>query len=442
MSAAPSLRTAPALEDWTPQTLSSSRPHLGAAALYGLAGECVAAATMHSEASPAAVLATLLARFGCEAFNPDTQAPCLQIGETRHCTRLFVAVCGQTAKARKGTSAKPVERLFAFPQHAGLARRPQESPGPLSSGEGLIFAVRDKRQIQKADGELAEDAGATDKRLFVLDEELAAALKVTRREGNILSTVLRGFWDSGNAAPITKNNRISASRAHVCVVAHITRDELTASLQNVELLNGFGNRFLWVLAHREKLVPLPLPMPDEVFQPLQAKLATCVRHAQSVGIMGFSPAARDMWCAGYPALTADKPGLIGAVTDRAEAQTSRMALIYALLDRASTIDTPHLEAALAFWRYCEASARHIFAGRGENPLDEKILTILRSGQQTTTGISSALSRNVRAADIQAALERLITADMVTAERQETSGRPVTVLGLRVHEINEQNEQSS
>lgn len=428
---------------WTPSALAPAQLRLEPDALRGLAGEVVAAATTDSEASPAAVLATFLARFGCEAFNTRTQTPCLEVGESRHFPRLFVAVCGQTAKARKGTSAKPVERLFAFSKCDGLLGRVQESPGPLSSGEGLIYAVRDERRDidPQTQEEKVVDPGAPDKRLFVLDEELAAALKVTKREGNILSTVLRGLWDSGKAAPITKSNRISATIAHVCVVSHITCDELAASLQNVELLNGFGNRFLWVLAHREKLVPLPRPIPKHVFLSLQQAILHRLKQAQCLHTVVFTEQAKNFWSQKYSELTIDKPGFIGAVTDRAEAQAVRLSLLYALLDGAKCIDVEHVRAGLAFWRYCEASARIIFAGRGENPLDEKILVVLRKGTHAAAEISNALGRNFASVDLKAALERLIRAGMVHHWEQKGVGRPSRMFALRVNEINEGNEKT-
>ena len=70
--------------------------------------------------------------------------------------------------------------------------------------------------------------------------------------------------------------------------------------------------------------------------------------------------AREEWARVYSALSAERPGLLGAVTARAEAQAVRLALTYALLDRASQIDLSHLKAGLAVWRYCEASASRIF----------------------------------------------------------------------------------
>ena len=40
-------------------------------------------------------------------------------------------------------------------------------------------------------------------------------------------------------------------------------------------------------------------------------------------------------------------------------------MLYALLDRAGSITVEHLEAALALWRYCEASARLVYSRNGE-----------------------------------------------------------------------------
>lgn len=381
-------------DEWIPKAQPTNRLVLDEKALSGLAGEFVYEATRHSEASLTAVLMTFLSRFGCEVYNPTTQAPFLQIGESRHYPRLFVAICGQTAKARKGTSAKPVERLFTFQNKS--YKKIQTSPGPLSSGEGLIYAVRDPAFMydENSSAEKITDSGSPDKRLFVLDEELAAALKVTKREGNTLSTVIRGLWDNGCASPITKGNRISTTNAHVCIVAHITKDELASSLQNVELLNGFGNRFLWALVHRSKLVPLPQAIPEDRFNYLQQKVLDCINYSKTKKEFVFSNDTKEVWCELYPYLSRDKAGLIGAVTDRAEAQTARLALIYALLNKESRIEPKHLYSALAVWNYCEESAKHIFSGRGEHQLDDKLLHFLTNNTLTLTEISSLLKRNV------------------------------------------------
>ncbi|MEO8628071.1 MAG: hypothetical protein ABI612_08205 [Betaproteobacteria bacterium] len=65
---------------------------------------------------------------------------------------------------------------------------------------------------------------------------------------------------------------------------------------------------------------------------------------------------------------------MGAVTNRAEAVTLRLALIYALLDGDVVIGAAeHLRAALAVWHYCEQSARLIFGSTIGNRIADECL---------------------------------------------------------------------
>ena len=91
----------------------------------------------------------------------------------------------------------------------------------------------------------------------------------------------------------------------------------------------------------------------------------------------MNDSARQLWCEIYSGLSTGQPGLLGAITARAEAQTLRLALIYALLDGAREIDRVHIQAALAMWTYCAASARFIFGDLLGNTTADAILRALR-----------------------------------------------------------------
>ena len=52
-------------------------------------------------------------------------------------------------------------------------------------------------------------------------------------------------------------------------------------------------------------------------------------------------------------------------------------MIYSLLDTSYVVEPPHLRAALAFWRYCEASAKFIFGDYLGNPVADDLLRALR-----------------------------------------------------------------
>ncbi len=104
-------------------------------------------------------------------------------------------------------------------------------------------------------------------------------------------------------------------------------------------------------------------------------MAGAVERARTLGRLTMTREAASVWGAVYHHLSAERPGLLGAILGRAEAQTLRLAVIYAALDNSQHIDVAHLHAALAVWQYCEDSAAQIF---GEALGDEVADTILAS----------------------------------------------------------------
>ena len=54
-----------------------------------------------------------------------------------------------------------------------------------------------------------------------------------QRQGNTLSTILRSAYDGKDLDPLTKNSKISASSPHICIVGHITEQELRTLLAQV-----------------------------------------------------------------------------------------------------------------------------------------------------------------------------------------------------------------
>src|SRR5262249_4310160 len=153
---------------------------------------------------------------------------------------------------------------------------------------------------------------------------------------------------------------IHATNAHVSIVAHITADELSGLLSQTDAVNGFANRFLWVCVKRAKHLPEGGVYPEQELEPLKTELATAITNARQVGTMTRTDAAKALWREAYEALAEAKPGLLGPITARAEAQVLRLSCLYALLDMSAVVAVPHLLAALALWDYCEASARYLF----------------------------------------------------------------------------------
>jgi hypothetical protein len=136
--------------------------------------------------------------------------------------------------------------------------------------------------------------------------------------------------------------------------------------------------------------------------------------------------ARALWVEVYPELSEGRPGLFGAVTSRAEAQVVRLSCIYALMAGSSSIQTPHLRAALALWKYCEDSARYIFGDSLGDPVADELRKALRGSPKgmTRTEIRDHFARNRSASQLDHALRALLEYGAVRQERDESDkGRP-------------------
>ena len=183
----------------------------------------------------------------------------------------------------------------------------------LSSGEGLIYQVRDKRMGVNKDGDtVIEFRGADDKRLFVLEGEFAGVLKVATREGNTLSAIIRTAWDAGKLSTLTKNSPMKATNSHVSIVGHVTKTELVGLLSDSDVHNGFANRFLWVCVKRSKILPFGGQWTSKNVAGMVSLLGEVLHFAKSAGEMCWGDSAKPLWVERYPSLSEGAPGLLGA----------------------------------------------------------------------------------------------------------------------------------
>lgn len=401
---------------------------IGRAAYHGITGEIVDAIEPQTEADPAALIVQLLVLIG----NMIGRGPHFRAEADAHYTNLSVVLVGETAKGRKGSSFNRIKLPLESVDDGWAASRITSG---LSSGEGLIHAVRDpihqqrpvrqKGRIVGYEDEII-DAGVDDKRLLVVESEFASTLRVMERDGNTLSAVMRQAWDGANLRIMTKNSAETAAAPHISVVAHVTRDEVRRYLGRTELGNGFANRFLWVCVRRSKLLPEGggTIATDEG---VMAALRGAVEFARTLGEVRRDDEAAVVWREAYPDLSHGHPGLLGAVTSRAEAQVMRIAMIYALLDASEAIQRVHLGAALEVWRYCFESAAYVFGTAMGDPVADDLLAALRragaNGMTRTEINTNVFARNRSALEIGRAVAVLEGQGLARCVMAPTGGRP-------------------
>lgn len=430
----------------SPEEILSDFPSWDDKACPGLLGKFVKVATRKSEAHPAAVAVTFLVRFGIEVGHQ----PFYMIGDAKHHARLFTVLVGASSSSRKGTSIHPVNRLFDFKginiiyngnlnlnnNYFNNYKSCTVSPGPLSTGEGLVYAVHDPIQEWKIDPKtnqgsyVIKDPGIQDKRLFVLEEEFAAALHCAKREGSTLSSFLRLAWDSGNIAPLTKSNKISTTNAHIGIVNHITLFELMNCLKDVDIFNGFANRFLWIYVNRPRKVSRPEGIPTKELTNLQLELFKIITQAQSLTEIKMSNSAYELWDTIYYNLSDNQPGIIGTILSRASAQLIRLSLIYALLDGKGEIAPEHINSAMALWSYAEQSVKCIFSSKSGNRITDKILSALSQKPHTLTELYSFFQCHINKDSLHASIQELIANGIIEKKEEKTPGSSRTVLSKK------------
>jgi hypothetical protein len=405
-------------------------PQLHPAALHGPLGEIVRAIDPHTEADPVAVLADLLVSFGnCIGAGPHAVAD-----GSVHPARLNAVLVGETARGRKGTARANVARLFEEVAPDWAIKR---SFGGLSTGEGLIAAVRDRTSED-------DKTAPTDKRTLVYEPEFARVLGVAGREGNVLSAVIRDAWDTGRLRVMTRKDPLVATGAHISVLGHITVEELGRRLSDTEAANGFANRFLFFCVRRSKLLPEGGTMhPDETVR-LVRLLRIALEGGRKPNIVKRDDAARELWASMYEQLaTHDAGGLVGAVTARAEAQLLRLSVTYALADGTGLVGVPHLRAAWAVWDYCEASARHIFGEAIGDPSADKLLAaVAKAGESGLTGLEQRdiFAGHLPKAELEKARKCLEREKKILTVLSPTRGRPTLVSFLSLYEHKAQEAQ--
>lgn len=176
---------------------------------------------------------------------------------------------------------------------------------------------------------------------------------------------------------------------------------------------------------RSKKLPEGGALDPAALDELAADTMEALAAARRVVIVRRSEAARELWAQAYEEF-GDGGGLAGALTARSEAQTLRLSVSYALLDGSALIEPPHLEAALAVWSYCEASAYAIFGDALGDPIADRLLEALR--QVGDDGLdasaqSALFGRHISASRRAQALGLLEAKGLIVTSSEETGGRP-------------------
>ena len=268
---------------------------------------------------------------------------------------------------------EPWQDLFA-----ALAAPPVTLTG-VSSGEGLIYSIRDPRAGQ-GDDDQRNDPGSAEKRLLVNMSEFGSVLALVRRMGSTLSAVLRNLYDCVSVETAAKVSPVKCAKPFTTLSASITPQELKGLMFDKRDIaatadNGLGNRFLYLFVARDKLVPNPLP--TENCDALTRLVAENIRSAYAalkpVGAflstpIEFTPEAMDLYEREiYIRIDSLRPASQNAARlfNRMTTNLRKLAAILAVIGGESRISVGALGAAVAWIEY-EAATVNVIASTVED----------------------------------------------------------------------------
>ncbi|GAA5004270.1 DUF3987 domain-containing protein [Kitasatospora paranensis] len=348
------------------------------AVFQGWAGETVCQLDPSTEADPVGVLANLLSAAGAMFGS----GPHLRIGNDRHPALIWALTVGATAAGRKGAATNTARLLLAAAEPEFFKTNALTG---LSSGEGLIQAVRD------GDPSKDDDPGVIDKRCWIVESEYGVTMARSRREGNSLGGILRQAWN-GEDLGLMNRDAVRVTAPHVAIIGHISPRELRAKMQDTEMAGGTYNRYLPVFVHRNLILAESRGASPQLVDNLASAWRTVLRDARQAGEVTMDETARALWREEvYPALCGDEDGdgPLAEFTARAAPYTLRLAMVYALCDHHRQIGEEHLRAAHALVNYSRASAAHVLGlvehTTGDRKLDKLAAAVRAVGPRGLTG---------------------------------------------------------
>jgi DNA repair photolyase len=331
------------------------------AAFSGLMGDYIHLVAPETEADKHVLLFVLMTELGCLIGNHAYYL----VGDSKLYTNEFISIVGASALSRKGIAQSRVDKLVIMvnPNFAS------HFVDGLATGQGIVWELAQR-----------EKACNGDTRVLCVEEEFKSILT---KSG--LSVILRKAWDAKQVSQNIKTGAYGCEHPHLCIITDITPDELVTTIPVMDLVNGYANRFLWVMAKSsENLLPhggLPLEKLNQTkLSKIVNGIRSAVKFAQTVNEVKFDASADIIWVPYYNAI--DRSPFSPPVESRENAHISKLALLYALLDKSPVISAKHLQAAIAAWKYSRDSSRVLFPSQASkrNLDEEKIMKLL--GQHT------------------------------------------------------------
>ena len=406
-------------------------------AFHGPLGQLAKRAEESIEVDPLTFLVQLLTAVGAMVGRRAS----IDGGHTPHHCNLFTLIVGETGIG-KGSAWSLVQRFV----EAVDPKFRDRITSDVQSAPGLIQLVTDGTQRPaKKRGGTGDDfewviPPVKDKRLLLCNEEMSTILTAKERRGATLGEVLKMAWD-GKSLENNAKERLKATDPHVSLIGHITPADLKHSLgqSRRDRSNGYHNRFIFVQARRMRSLPFGGAAP--AFDDLVAQVRDALNDPPRQ--LAWADDAKDEWAATYEACKRGVPFLSGldGVRERVHCHLMRVAMLLAVMDKATAIHLTHLRAAKAICLPALDGCRDLFDGRMPDVTADEAISIRLSevmAELPTEFTKSNIWKCLGGRGDRDALDRVVAERVSAGEwnaRSERSGNNREVTYYSVAKVN-------
>ena len=143
------------------------------------------------------------------------------------------------------------------------------------------------------------------------------------------------LWSKGGTSKVTAGQKHTVTNATVGFTEHITKPQLEKELDEVDMMSGFGNQFLWIFAKRTKVLPISESLSDNELALYALRCerqwsSRVARHWRSTSSATTPSRFGASLCDQYE--TAQHSMVLDHLAARERPQVRRLAVIFAVTD--------------------------------------------------------------------------------------------------------------
>lgn len=282
----------------------------------------------------------------------------------------YTLLIGRSGHSRKDTA---IGRALKMPMLAPPIGEPLRTLGAnfkvvrdISSAEGLIAMLKRNNN------------------LLLYATEFSKVMSNAAREStrSIAPTLIEAFdtpstIQNNTKANIEANDIQEAKNPYVSILTGIQPRTMARMIGEEEQYSGFLNRWLLVVGGGAGPRPNPPDFDTDAAWHLMVRAMDAITSYHDGALLRFSDKASDRWSEWYIASYPDgsRPEQEDAMSVRLGTLVKKVALVYAVLDRAQAIERQHLDAGIELVDWCWSHTRRLLPTFGE-AMDAKIARLI------------------------------------------------------------------